>query len=161
MHHAVKLRYGVDNLGEVGSTAVYPPSWIHVNSVRKVANATLQTWHWRASVMEKVFFHQSNCIPDVARDATLVRASYCEPGLRQFWGTVAILWIWIVQCTPLPLFLMNTPARIHFAALWYRSIICNNLVVFLSRCNSLKQLELYAISLQCDIKSVLWDNTVR
>ena len=27
IHHAVKLRYGgVDNPGEVGSTAVYPPS---------------------------------------------------------------------------------------------------------------------------------------
>ena len=47
-----------------------------------------------ASVTEKSFFHQSNCIPDVkffdnligwmlanAHDATLVRASYCEPGL--------------------------------------------------------------------------------
>ena len=30
------------SLGEVGSTAVYPPSWIRVNSVRKIANATLQ-----------------------------------------------------------------------------------------------------------------------
>ena len=26
MHHVMKLRYGVDNPGEVGSTAVYPPS---------------------------------------------------------------------------------------------------------------------------------------
>ena len=42
MHHIVKLRYGVDNPCEVGSTAVYLPSWIHVNSVCKVANATLQ-----------------------------------------------------------------------------------------------------------------------
>ena len=44
MHHAVKVRYGVDNPGEVGSTAVFPPSWIRVNTVRKVANrnATLQ-----------------------------------------------------------------------------------------------------------------------
>ena len=41
-YHTVKLSYGVDNPGEVGSTAVYPPSWIRVNSVRKVANATLQ-----------------------------------------------------------------------------------------------------------------------
>ena len=39
---ACLLSYGVDNPGEVGSTAVYPPSWIRVNSVRKVANATLQ-----------------------------------------------------------------------------------------------------------------------
>ena len=42
MHHTVKLQYGVDNMGEVGSTEVYPPSWIRVNSVRKIANATLQ-----------------------------------------------------------------------------------------------------------------------
>ena len=43
-YHTVKLSYSVDNPGEVGSTAVYPPSWIRVNSVhvRKVANATLQ-----------------------------------------------------------------------------------------------------------------------
>ena len=34
MHHAVKLWYGVDNQGKVGSTTVYPPSWIRVNSVR-------------------------------------------------------------------------------------------------------------------------------
>ena len=26
MNHAVKLRYSIDNLGEIGSTAVYPPS---------------------------------------------------------------------------------------------------------------------------------------
>ena len=38
----MKLRYGVDNPGEVGSTAVYLPSWIRINSVRKIANATLQ-----------------------------------------------------------------------------------------------------------------------
>ena len=44
MQHSVKLRYGVDNPGEAGSTVVYPPSWIRVNSVRKVANATLQFW---------------------------------------------------------------------------------------------------------------------
>ena len=43
MYHTVKLSYGVDNPGEVGSIAVYPPSWIRVNSVRKVANATLQS----------------------------------------------------------------------------------------------------------------------
>ena len=36
MHHTVKLRYGVDNPGEIGSTAVYPPSWIRVNFVHKV-----------------------------------------------------------------------------------------------------------------------------
>ena len=42
MHHTVKLGYGVDNPGEVGSTAVYPPSRIRINSVRTVANATLQ-----------------------------------------------------------------------------------------------------------------------
>ena len=30
------------NPGEIGSTAVYPPSWICVNSVCKVANTTLQ-----------------------------------------------------------------------------------------------------------------------
>ena len=44
MHHIMKLRYGVDNPGEVGFTAVYLPSWICVNSVHvcKVANATLQ-----------------------------------------------------------------------------------------------------------------------
>ena len=42
IHHTVKLRYSVDNPGEVRSTAVYPPSWIRVNSVRKVAKATLQ-----------------------------------------------------------------------------------------------------------------------
>ena len=28
MHHAMKLWYGIDNPGEVGSTAVYLPSWI-------------------------------------------------------------------------------------------------------------------------------------
>ena len=42
MYHTVKLSYGVDNQGEVGSSAVYPPFWIRVNSVRKVPNATLQ-----------------------------------------------------------------------------------------------------------------------
>ena len=42
MYHTVKLSYSVDNPGEVRSTAVYPQSWIHVNFVRKVANATLQ-----------------------------------------------------------------------------------------------------------------------
>ena len=44
MHRTVKLQYSVDNLGEVGSTALYPPSWIWINSVCKVANAaqTLQ-----------------------------------------------------------------------------------------------------------------------
>ena len=36
-YHTVKLSYSVDNPGEVGSTAVYPPSWIRVNSVCKVA----------------------------------------------------------------------------------------------------------------------------
>ena len=46
MHHAVKLWYSVDNPGEVGSTAVYPPSWIRINSVRKVANTTLQLSWW-------------------------------------------------------------------------------------------------------------------
>ena len=40
--HTVELLYGIDNPGEVGFTAMYPPSWIRVNSVRKVANATLQ-----------------------------------------------------------------------------------------------------------------------
>ena len=42
MHHAVKFRYGINSPGEVWSTAVYLPSWIRVNSVCKVANATLQ-----------------------------------------------------------------------------------------------------------------------
>ena len=42
VYHTAKLTYGVDNPGEVGSTAVYPLSWIRVNSVSKVVNATLQ-----------------------------------------------------------------------------------------------------------------------
>ena len=42
MHHTVKLRYGIDNLGKVGFTAVYLSSGIRINSVCKVANATLQ-----------------------------------------------------------------------------------------------------------------------
>ena len=50
MHHTVKLWYGIDNLGEVGSTAVYPPSWIRVNSVRRFANATLQ---WQFDLYNK------------------------------------------------------------------------------------------------------------
>ena len=50
-HHTVKLSYGVDNPGEVGSTAVYPPSWIRVNSVRKVANTTLQ-YVWRVILLQ-------------------------------------------------------------------------------------------------------------
>ena len=37
-----KLKHSVDNPSEVRPTAVYPPSWNHVNSVCKVASATLQ-----------------------------------------------------------------------------------------------------------------------
>ena len=40
MHHTVKLRYSVDNPGQVGSTPVYLPSWIRVNTVCKVAYMT-------------------------------------------------------------------------------------------------------------------------
>ena len=53
MHHAVKLWYGIDNLGEVGYTAVYPPSWIRVDSVRLLP-ATLQfVSHKRNSLDQK------------------------------------------------------------------------------------------------------------
>ena len=45
MHPAVKLQYSVNNPGKVGSTAVYLSSWIRVNYVLKVANATLQYLH--------------------------------------------------------------------------------------------------------------------
>ena len=54
-HNIAKVWYSIVNLGEVGSTAVYLPSWNRINSVRKVANATLQsisqcklTCCWRA-----------------------------------------------------------------------------------------------------------------
>ena len=54
MHHAVKVRYGVDNPGEVGSTAVFPPSWIRINSVHKVANATLQYIHTQTDATKHI-----------------------------------------------------------------------------------------------------------
>ena len=38
----IKLWYGIDNPGEVGSTAVYPPSWIRVNS----CNLTILKSQW-------------------------------------------------------------------------------------------------------------------
>ena len=41
-YHTVKLWCDVDNSCQVWPTAVYPPSWDRVNSVCKVANATLQ-----------------------------------------------------------------------------------------------------------------------
>ena len=52
----MKLWYSIDNPGEVRSTAVYPPSWNCINSVHKVANATLRLtlvclhwYHWPQS----------------------------------------------------------------------------------------------------------------
>ena len=45
MYHTMKLQYSIDNPDEIMSTAVYPPSWNRIDSVHKIANATLQWSH--------------------------------------------------------------------------------------------------------------------
>ena len=62
MHHAVKVQYGVHNPGEVGSTAVFQPSWICVNSVRKVANATLQSFYLSSGICKECRLFSASCL---------------------------------------------------------------------------------------------------